>query len=166
MAKNWSSLVKSASKELSRQSDLWQVELYLAIIRVADSLDAMVYKKFSNSGTNRANLGLLYHLIANGGEMRQTELARAASRTKQAVGLSLRNQEKRGLVARRRLPGDQRVKMVSITRKGLNLAMEILPLREEMLVNVISCLEKSGAKKMVDNLYRLRDKVLSEINDF
>jgi DNA-binding MarR family transcriptional regulator len=165
MKRKWPELLKSASNDLRRQSDLWQIELYLAIIRVADSLDAMVYKQFSNHGINRANLGLLYHLIANQGVMTQKELAKATSKTKQAVGLSLGNLEKRGLVSRRRLKSDQRVKMVTITRKGLKLAMEILPLREELLVNVISCIGKMDARKMNCKLYKLREKVLSEMYD-
>jgi DNA-binding MarR family transcriptional regulator len=163
--KSWASLVKSASKDLSRQSEIWQIELYLAIIRVTDSLDALVHKKIQGYGMNRSNLALLYHLIANEGEMTQTELAKAVSRTKQAIGLSLRNLEKHGLVSRRRVPKDNRMKMVKITEKGLQIASEILPMRKEIFIKALSCFSESQSKKTVKGLYKIRGKILAELEE-
>lgn len=99
--------------EAAKRGNLGQL-----LLRSSRLFDALAFGRWSkrHPEVRRAQLQLMPHLDLEG--TRITELARRAQITKQAVGQLVSDLEEAGYVERQPDPGDQRAKIVVLTRRG------------------------------------------------
>jgi DNA-binding MarR family transcriptional regulator len=149
-------LVESLKKQ---HSDLG-VDNSFSILRVSGLLDKFLDLKYRTTGLKRAQIMILFFLLANGGTMTPTELKSKVFRSDNAISKSLDNLDKLGLTKSSRTKTDRRLRKVTFTEKGLNLIKEILPLRGQLFSQATSILNKKESEELQAILQKVMDHLL------
>lgn len=103
-------------------------------------------------------LSLLYDIITHGGTSTQTELSDYFPYTKQAMTLALNYLEEQELVVREPDPSDRRIKNISITTKGLEVAAASMEIRHSFYEKFAQVLSKEESETLCD--------LLGKVNNF
>ena len=161
MARSLKKGVESLADDIRAQAKELRTDNLLSFIYTADILNRYLEIKLRKYGANRTQLNILHALITHGGSLRPTELSKRVFRSKHAITRAIDALEEEGLVRREGVSQDRRVKLVTITRKGLQLVKEFMPHRQETSFKVMSCLSEEEAQEFSIILRRLRKHVLS-----
>lgn len=97
-------------------------------------------------------LSLLYDIITHGGTSTQTELSDYFPYTKQAMTLALNYLEEQELVVRQPDPADRRIKNISITTNGLEVAEASMEIRHAFYEKFSHVLSKEEAETLCNLL--------------
>jgi len=135
---------KSPGFLLWKVSTLWRRQIEGALSRLA-----LTHPQF----VLLANLGWL---TRENTELNQAELARHAGTDVNMTSQVLRTLEKKGLIERFQKKGDERAKLLCLTKEGANLVSKAIPIVEEVDKKFFS---KISEKKMIDLLQQLEDSL-------
>ena len=120
--------------------------------RTMKLIDMYFANHFNKHGFNltKVQMVMLVRLYFNDGQP-QNDLALLTNRDKASLARLLSTMEKKGLVVRVTSRNDKRIKLVHITKQGIELYEEARPLLKEMIKNV----QKGIAKKDIDSMIRI-----------
>ena len=98
-------------------------------------------------------------MITNGGSLSPTDISRKIFRTKYAVTFQIDSLVKMGLVRRRQKNSDRRSKVVTITKKGLEL-MKLYSKRGQNRYSkdIFSNLDKEEIMALSSIMYKIRNQ--------
>lgn len=102
------------------------LDSYIKLRRAAESVTNRLAPSYVAAGLTESQFGVLealYHL----GPLCQADLGKKILRSGGNMTMVLDNLERRGLVARKRDPGDRRYVTVVLTREGEALIQEVFP---------------------------------------
>ncbi|MFD0674546.1 MarR family winged helix-turn-helix transcriptional regulator [Cohnella sp. GCM10027633] len=133
------------------------------IIANADrKLSSNLAQLFQPYGVTSEQWAVLYALHANDG-VNQKELARLTDKDPANVTRILDQLERKGLVARMANPNDRRSYTMRITRKGMDVARQLLPIEQRFVAEIVSGISEEElevfrtAMRVIDlNVERLR----------
>jgi MarR family 2-MHQ and catechol resistance regulon transcriptional repressor len=128
--------------------------LYLASF--ADMVNRFIDIIFRKDKINRLRLGAMNILIARGGSLMPSQLARLTFRSKHTITKVIDSLEKDGFVKRDRSRKDRRAIRVKITSAGLDFVMQALNIGEPLTQQVMSSLDNDERKILVNLVQRLR----------
>ncbi len=107
-----------------------------------------------------AQLDVLANLYAKGpGGMTQQELAHRLLVTKGNVSGLLERLVKRGLVLRKRGQTDHRLKIVSLTKKGEELALQAVKIQREFVCELLEALDEKRQALLADSMTLVEQKL-------
>ncbi len=131
---------KGSDKEISA------LNVYLKLVRAAESLRSRVTASLSKSGLTESQFGVLdalFHL----GSLNQSELGTKIMKSGGNITMVVDNLEKQGLVKRERGLEDRRLFKVNLTQQGTDLYKKISPNLINKIISEVSILnEKEQAE--------------------
>ncbi|NOZ79979.1 MAG: MarR family transcriptional regulator [Acidobacteria bacterium] len=130
------------------------LDAYIKLMRAAESVTARLARGIRKAGLTTTQLGVLEALL-HLGPMAQCELATKQLKSPANLTTVVDNLERRGLVRRRRDPGDRRRSIVELTPEGEELIAGVFPRHAEAVARELSVL--SPAEQ--DQLARLCRKL-------
>jgi DNA-binding MarR family transcriptional regulator len=105
------------------------------------------------------------HVVDQGGEVRQSALARELGLSPSAASRLIDGLVQRGLIERRELPGDRRARVLRLSPRGATLLDEIGASRAQLLGRVTDKLPRGLVKLFIGNLERFREHGLPPEGD-
>ncbi len=157
MTKGFASKLESLADDLRAQADDLRVDNFLSFIYTADLVNRYLNIALRKYNLNRTQMSILHFLITHGGTLTPTELSRRVFRSKHAVTKAVDGLEQEGLVQREGATmKDRRLRKVSITRKGLDIVKNTMPVRQEISSRAMSCLSEAQAMAFTTTLKQLR----------
>jgi DNA-binding MarR family transcriptional regulator len=163
--KEFEDSIQSLATEIREQAAGLRGELFLSFSYTSDVFNRYLDIELAKRDSSRTRFGILHNLITHGGSMTPTEIAKRVFRSKHAITRAIDVLEKDGLVKRSTVRGDRRLSKVSITKKGLKLIEANMADRREMSHRAMSCLTKRQAEVLRVISKKLRNHLLSFIND-
>ena len=160
---NLENSVKSVYAEISSQTPEVYLKANTAITFAAVTIETIANRRLKKYGLNHKGFIMLFMLAENGGCMTIPELTKRLHITRQAVALTSRSFEERGLVTRSGTKSDLRKLRVELTEKGIELVREIgLSDHRAQIQNVlISVASEEEAKQLTDILTKVTTKLRS-----
>jgi DNA-binding MarR family transcriptional regulator len=138
----------------------------ISIVYAAAVIESVINKRFRKYkySLNHSSFSLLYVLIENGGSMNLSQLNKRLPLSRQAVALTSRNIEKRGLVKREGVSNDLRKIRIHLTEKGLEVMRHIveLPSRRHFMRTLTSPLSEGESNQMTASLLKITNKLLGK----
>jgi len=136
---------------------------YLA--RLADTINRFHEITLKKEGVNRLQWGAMSLLIVRGGCLTPTQLARLMFRSKHSITKVIDSLEKDGFAIRDRTGTDRRTIHVRITSHALDYITQVFSRGTDPSQPVLSCLDKSERKVLIDLVQRLQRKMREYIPD-
>lgn len=155
--------IETIKNELIGQKDPWVEEAVHAVFAASEIFETYVSTRHAEYGITQRGIAVLYSIVMNNGKLSQKRMPKILNRTKQAVASALANLEKRNLIERETVGQDRRKRMVKITKEGLKIASECLPLRAEFYDCVRSGLSRDDAERLVTTLKTLSHYLATEM---
>lgn len=136
----------------------------LALLRTADTLWNASHSLFARWALSPSQFNVLNLLSDQSTGLTQTELGRALIMHRSNVTGLVDRLERRGLIVRREVPGDRRVKRVELTEAGRRLWQEIYPHYRDAAVRIWGRLPARRAHELTGVLETLaaQAEVLSQ----
>jgi len=116
---------KSLCREIYKQTPNVFLKANISIVLAALATETILNRVVRNYGLNHKAFLMLHMLLENGGSMTIPDLTKKLYITRQAVALTTRKLEERGLVSREETREDLRKIKVTLTENGLELVREI-----------------------------------------
>ena len=145
-------------------ADLKPHTLY-SLTATGDVVNMYVDSALRKYGYDRTKFTVMYTLIAHGGSMTRTEISKRVYRSKQQITAVVDSLERDGLVRNQPVVGDRRIRMVTITRKALDVVRGSLSHRGQISDEAISCLEAEEATRLTAILKKLRKHLIKKVNE-
>lgn len=158
------SQMNAVKSDLLSQKEPWLEDAVHSVYAASDTFETYVNAKHQRYGITQRGIALLHMIVLNNGKISQKRIPKLLNRTKQAVTGVLANLEKRHLIVRETVNHDRRRRLVRITDKGLRIAGECLPLREQFYGCVRSCLTESEAESLVSMLSRVNTCLIADMS--
>lgn len=156
--------ISSLAEDLRTQASDLKDNAFASLIYTADIVNRYLAVEMAKYGARRTKYNILHTLITHGGSMTPTEMSRRVFRSKHTITRAVDSLEAEGLVRRKPIGGDRRVREVRITRKGLDAVIESVPYRRGICDTALSCLSKKQIEELRVILKQLRHHILSQIN--
>ena len=160
MAADFEDSIDSLAREIRGWANDMRSDNFLALLYTSDIVNKVMDTQLYKEGINRTRMGILSHLVTNGGTLTPTELSRRVLRSKHAITGAIDRLEQEGLVKREGPDKDRRIRKVTITRKGLNVLKKKIPLGREFGLQAMSCLDEKEAQALSHILKRLRKHMI------
>ena len=116
---------KSLCREIYKQTPNVFLKANISIVLAALATETILNKVFKKYNVNHKAFLMLHMLLENGGSMTIPDLTKRLYITRQAVALTTRKLEERGLVSREETREDRRKIKVKLTENGLEFVREI-----------------------------------------
>ena len=154
--------------EIREQATYQKVSTFLSFIYTADVVNRYVDIELAKQGTtSRTGISVLHNLILHGGSMTPTRISERIFRSKHTVTKIIDTLEKQGLVRREPIGEDRRTRMVSITRKGLDLIKRSSAEgRERVSREVFQPLNDNQIEELGTVLKQIRKYLLNVISNY
>ncbi len=107
----------------------------------------------------------MYFLILEGGKMTPTQLAKKMLRSKDGITKIVDTLEREGLVTRGYTKKDRRLTYIKLTPAGLEFMIQKLNKGNMRGQQVMSCLSVSERKTLVDIIEKMREKMISILEE-
>lgn len=169
--KNIRSKIDSLSKSLKDQHNNINIYNFLSFMDMADIVFKYLEQEYHKKiGLDRTKIQILDLLLVKGGTLTPSLLSLGVNRTRITITTALDNLEKQGLIKSSRVKKDRRLRMVTITEKGLEILDKFLPLRQEIFDQAMRCFNPKEANNFRLMMNRFRENIFnlaecSEIND-
>jgi DNA-binding MarR family transcriptional regulator len=163
--------INSIADSLKVQHDDVNVYNFHSFINLAEMtfkyLDQEFYGKI---GLDRTKIQILNLLVVKGGTLTPSQLSLSVNRKKITITTALNSLEKQGLIKSSRVKKDRRLRLVTITEKGLDIMDKFPPLLGEIFAQAMSCFNPIEATTFQSFINRFRENLLrlsdgSEIGD-
>lgn len=133
-----------------------KVDAFIGLARVAHIIDGLLERQLSKYNINRSEYILLDVLKETGTSLRPSDLKIWLHLAKHTITMLINSLERKGLVQRRIDDSDRRSLQVSLTSRGWELTGQIMPVRRQVVHEVMSCLPEEQIEKMDAWLETLR----------
>ncbi len=136
------------------KSELDSLNVFIKLIRAADSVKAKVFSSLNDTNLTESQLGILdalYYL----GPLNQRDIAKKLLKTSGNITMVVDNLEKQCLVKRERNNSDRRYFTVSITKQGTALFEKIFPAILNAIVKEINVLNEPEKNSLQDFCKRI-----------
>ena len=169
--KNIQSKIDSLATILKGQHDNVNIYNFISFIDMADIVFKYLEQEYHKKiGLDRTKIQILDLLLVKGGTLTPTLLSLGVNRTRITITTALDNLEKQGLIKSSRVKKDRRLRLVTITEKGLEVLDKFLPLRQEIFAQAMRCFDPEEADNLRSMINRFRENILSlsegsELND-
>ncbi len=160
--------LKALAENIVGQHDDINVYNLLSFMDIADIVFKYLEQEFDKKmGLDRTKIQILDLLLVKGGTLTPTQLSLGVNRTKITITTALDNLEKLGLIKSSRVEKDRRLRLVTISEKGLDVLEKFLPLRREIFSQAMCCFNQEEANKLQSMMCRFRENIfsLSESSD-
>ncbi len=158
--------INSIAKSLIGQHDEKNVFYFLSYIATAEIVFKYLEQEFHKKiGLDRTKIQILDLLVVNGGTLTPSYLSRGVNRTKITITTALDNLEKQALIRSSRVNNDHRLRMITITEKGLDAVNKFLPLRREIFAQAMRCFNQEEANTFQSMINRFRENIFSLSDD-
>ena len=158
------------AKELHNQNKTSPVRSFRSILSLSHLVGKYLDIKLTD-GVNRTQRMIVLMILSKCGFLTPTELSRLTLRTIDAVNKSIDNLDKSGLTKSYRSKTDRRIRQVTLTEKGLDLAEKSLPDRYLAFSQAMDCFSKEEAmifqsllKRLVNHIFDITKKEYLESN--
>ena len=157
--------VDSLNKRLRVQAKNIRIDNFFSFLYTADMVFTYIDNELRQAGLNRTQMAILNMLVLHGGTMTPTELSRRVLRSKHATTKAVDSLEKLDLTKsekanlKSKVKGDRRLRMVSITEKGLELLETSMPAQHRIGSSLMCCLNVNEANTFKAILSRLRKHI-------
>ena len=159
---NIQSRIKALAESLVGQHDDINVYNLLSFMDIADIVFKYLEQEFDKTiGLDRTKIQILDLLLVKGGTLTPSQLSLGVNRTKITITTALDNLEKLGLIKSSRVEKDRRLRLVTITEKGLEVLEKFLPLRQEIFAQAMRCFNQEEANNFQSMLNRFRENIFS-----
>ena len=160
--KNTQSRIKVLAESLVAQHDDINVYNLLSFMDIADIVFKYLEQEFDKKiGLDRTKIQILDLLLVKGGTLTPSQLSLGVNRKKITITTALDNLEKLGLIKSSRVEKDRRLRLVTITDKGLDVLEKFLPLRQEIFAQAMCCLSPEEANNFQSMMNRFRENIFS-----
>ena len=156
MAADFEESIDTLAREIKAGANDMRNDNFLSLIYTSEIVNKVMNSQLHKEGINWTRIGILSHLVTNGGTLTPTELSRRVLRSKHAITGAIDRLEQEGLVKREGTDTDRRVRKVTITRKGLNVLKKKIPVGRDFGLKAMSCLDEKEAQALSQILKRLR----------
>jgi DNA-binding MarR family transcriptional regulator len=163
--------INSIAKRLISQHDDLNVYNFLSFMATTNIVFKYLEQEYHGKiGLDRTKIQILDLLVVKGGKLTPSQLSWGVDRTKITITSALDNLEKQGLIKSSRVKKDRRLRMVTITEKGLDAMDRFLPLRQEIFAKAMSCFGPEEARTFQSMINRFKENIFSlsddtELND-
>ena len=146
--------IESVRKEILTRAEDPVVKAYTALYLTFDIVDNFASSELDVHEVTKAGQNVLHILIMNGGSMIATEISKQAWRSKYSVTRVIDTLEKNGCVTRIQSNhlGDRRKKMISITKKGLEISKKTTNISDTRLCYQVM---EGLSPEQIDDLYKI-----------
>ncbi len=129
------------------------LKLYTQLMRATNSVTKKMHRHLLTQKLSISQFGVLEALYL--GPLCQKEIGEKILKTSGNITLVIDNLEKRGLVTRKKDPGDRRRMAVKMTRSGYGLIEKIFPDHSKIAVGFI-CLKAVQLKRFLVSLLKIQ----------
>jgi DNA-binding MarR family transcriptional regulator len=163
---NKSQKIQSIAQNLISQHNDINIYNFLSFLSTAEMVFQYLDQEFHQKiGMDRTKMQVLDLLVLKGGTMTPSQLSRSVNRKKITLTTALDNLEKQGLIKSAKVKKDRRLRLVTITDKGLDVVNSALPLRQEIFAKSMQCLKEKEAISFQSLISRLREHIYSLSGD-
>jgi DNA-binding MarR family transcriptional regulator len=163
---NKSQKIHSIAQNLISQHNDINIYNFLSFLSTSEMVFQYLDQEFHQKiGMDRTKIQILDLLVIKGGTMTPSQLSRSVNRKKITLTTALDNLEKQGLIKSAKVKKDRRLRLVTITDKGLDIVNSALPLRQEIFAKSMQCLNEKEAISFQSLISRLREHIYSLSGD-
>lgn len=155
--------ILSVSREINELSNELHTDTILHLIYTVEVINEYTRRKIAADKTTFARFRILNTLILNGGSMRITDLSIKTFRTKSTLTRAINNMIRDRTVIKDIGNKDRREKVVSITKKGVELLQKTIGKRRLMSNEIMSVLSEKQMLELNHMVRRIRRHVRSLI---
>ena len=137
----------------------WQYNLRMLLYLTEESVNKARHAQVLKKGLTRPDADLLFLVQTLGDSATPTELSRWLKRRPPTVSEHLNNMQADGLLKRRPVRGNSKIKRVVLTRKGQEALREAS--ERDIIVSVMSSLSEREYRQLWRLLEKLKDAALS-----
>jgi DNA-binding MarR family transcriptional regulator len=149
------------SDKIAKQADDLRVNTIVSFAYTADMVNRYLDIELRKDSSKRIWSTVLHTLITHNGSMAQTELSKRIFRSKNSVTSAINMLERKGLVKRVASEQDHRIKLVTITEKGINSMNRIVSHRKEVNSRAIAFMNDQELKQFSEILKRFRQHMFN-----
>ena len=158
--------INSIAKSLIDQHYDLNVYNFLSFIATTTIVFKYLEQEYHRKiGLDRTKIQILDLLVVKGGTLTPSQLSWGVDRTKITITTAIDNLEKQGLTRSSRVKKDRRLRMVTITEKGLDVVDKFLPLRREIFAQAMRCFNQEEARTFQSMINRFRENIFSLSSD-
>ena len=158
--------LESLAEGIRTLAQQMRVSAFLSLIYTADVVNRYLDIQLTSLPASRTGFSVLHNLILRGGSMTPTEISQRIFRSRHAVTKTIDTLEKQGLVRRKPIEEDRRIRRVSITKKGVELVKERSAEGQERMSRAIfNPLEEKQIEEFDRMLRQIRKHLLALISD-
>ena len=138
------------------------VSAFRAFLHLSHMVDKYLDARLSADGVNHTQRIILLLILLNRGYLTPTEISRSTFYILDTINKSIDSLEKMGITKSYNSKKDRRIRRVSLTEKGLDLAEISLPARYHAFIQAMDCLTEEEAmilqslsERLTENLLRI-----------
>ena len=155
--------ILSISREINELSNELHTDTVTHLIYTVEVINEYIRRKIAKDKATFAKFRILNTLVLNGGSMRVTDLSIKTFRTKSTLTRAINNMIRDGTVIKDISNKDRREKVVSITKKGVELLQKTIEKRRSMSNEIMSVLSKKQMLELNNMARRIRRHVRNKI---
>jgi len=142
-----------------------RVDTFLSFIETADLIRKYTAIYTARKPASTSGFNVLNGLILNGGKLTATDISKQVFRSRYTVTRLVDTLEKQGLVKREPIDKDRRMKLVGITRKGLELVEKASADMQEKVINIaFHPLNREKIEELNTTLKMLKEHLISLVS--
>ena len=123
-------------------------------------LDFYIEDQFAHAGIELTKLQFVFLMvIKNNNGQPQNKLAQHTGRDRTTFTRNIATIEKKGLVNRQPSPLDKRIKLVSITPKGLEVIAQAKPIIQQIITDLESDISTTQRQQFLHTLEQIKQKL-------
>ena len=153
--------VKALRGELWDRKKTPVTEAHAQIALAAAAIERAVSKQLRKRGLSHSEFMVLYALVDYGGTVTLSRMTKKLLFTRQAIALTTRGLEKRGLVSRDGVKSDLRKIQVSLTEDGFKFikGIALSPDRKKLHDALVYSLNEDEVSQLISTMTRVMDNL-------
>jgi DNA-binding MarR family transcriptional regulator len=145
---------------LKSQNKHWGIKAFSRFLTLSHLIDNYLEEKLSGDGVNRTQRMIIMLILDKGEPMAPTEISQISYRPIDTINKSIKVLDKLGLTISFQSEEDRRIRKVTLTEKGVELAEKDVPLRSMAFFQAMSCFTNEEAKQFAEYLYRVQNQII------
>jgi DNA-binding MarR family transcriptional regulator len=161
MNDNYESEIGSLAKNINDFAKRLKVDAFYTLIEVSDLVKKYAEIYTSKKPTSISGYNVLSAIVLSGGKLTATDISKQVFRSRYTVTRLIDTLEKQGMVVRRSIKNDRRMKYVFITKKGINLVERASADMKGAVINkAFDPLDKESVKELNNSLKALKSHLI------
>jgi DNA-binding MarR family transcriptional regulator len=161
VSEHWMTLAKKLHSQHKEQP----IRTFRDILILSHATEKYLDIKLSADGTNRTQRNIILSILAKSGYSTPTEISKNTYRTIDTINKSIDGLNKMKLTRSYQSRKDRRIRQVTLTEQGLELAENTLPTRYQAFLKAMNCFSKDESKIFESLLKRLIENIISIMDE-